>query len=279
MSIVTLPNLGPDPFTVNASVLNGKVDPLATDYNGNIQNVNIASGAGIVYSKLSLTGGIVNADVNASAAIVDTKLAQITTAGKVSVSALTVGSQAQGDVIYASSDTAWARLGAGTAGKFLRTGGAAANPAWSTNFPIEGYSTGISVLRCFQISVVAGGTPGTNITITTSDTYNAPTITGATNLAKTGSGGSFALNAGGTVITMDITENVIAVLGCFFITHKVKNSSTSAGDIFYPSVLAVDNTLTLGVKQTGTTSLADILTVLTTANDTLIFQIITIMSS
>lgn len=88
MALVTLPNLGPDPFTVNASVLNGKVDPLATDYNGNIQNVNIASGAGIVYSKLSLTGGILNADINSSAAIVDTKLAQITTASKVSASSL-----------------------------------------------------------------------------------------------------------------------------------------------------------------------------------------------
>lgn len=74
MALVTLPNLGPDPFTVNASVLNGKVDPLATDYNGNIQNVNIASGAGIVYSKLTLTDGIVNADINSSAAIANSKL-------------------------------------------------------------------------------------------------------------------------------------------------------------------------------------------------------------
>lgn len=74
MSLVTLPNLGPDPFTVNASVLNGKVDPLATDYNGNIQNVNIASGAGITYSKLTLTDGILNADINSAAAIANSKL-------------------------------------------------------------------------------------------------------------------------------------------------------------------------------------------------------------
>lgn len=90
MALVTLPNLGPDPFTVNAGVLNGKVDPLATDYNGNIQNVNIAAGAGIVYSKLTLTDSIVNADINSSAAIVDTKLATISTAGKVSATAISV---------------------------------------------------------------------------------------------------------------------------------------------------------------------------------------------
>lgn len=76
MSIVTLPNIGggSDPATINVSVLNGKVDPLATDYNGNIQNVNIAAGAGIVYSKLTLTDSVVNADINSAAAIAATKL-------------------------------------------------------------------------------------------------------------------------------------------------------------------------------------------------------------
>lgn len=76
MAIVTLPNIGggSDPATINVSVLNGKVDPLATDYNGNIQNVNIASGAGIVYSKLTLTDGILNADINSAAAIANSKL-------------------------------------------------------------------------------------------------------------------------------------------------------------------------------------------------------------
>jgi hypothetical protein len=55
MGIVSLPNLGPDPFTVNASVLNGKVDPLATEFNGSIENANIAAAAAIVASKLDLS--------------------------------------------------------------------------------------------------------------------------------------------------------------------------------------------------------------------------------
>lgn len=55
MGIVSLPNLGPDPFTVNASVLNGKVDPLATEFNGNIDNANIDASAAIVASKLDLS--------------------------------------------------------------------------------------------------------------------------------------------------------------------------------------------------------------------------------
>lgn len=44
---------------------------------------------------------------------------------------LRVTSQAQGDILYASSSTVFARLGAGTAGMFLKTLGASANPAWA----------------------------------------------------------------------------------------------------------------------------------------------------
>lgn len=52
-------------------------------------------------------------------------------APKIPVTNLTVGSQAQGDLIYASSASAWARLGAGTSGYFLKTQGAGANPTWA----------------------------------------------------------------------------------------------------------------------------------------------------
>jgi hypothetical protein len=46
---------------------------------------------------------------------------------------LTMGSDAQGDIVYRGS-SAYVRLGAGTNGQVLTTGGAAANPSWSTNF-------------------------------------------------------------------------------------------------------------------------------------------------
>lgn len=44
---------------------------------------------------------------------------------------LVIASQAQGDVLYASSASAWARLGAGTNGQCLTTAGAAANPTFA----------------------------------------------------------------------------------------------------------------------------------------------------
>jgi hypothetical protein len=92
-----------------ASEHNANFDALFNLVNGSLDNTNLAS----------------------NAAILDTQLAQITTASKVSISALTVGSQAQGDIIYASSNSAWARLGAGTSGQFLKTQGTSADPIWA----------------------------------------------------------------------------------------------------------------------------------------------------
>ena len=128
MGIVVVPTFGADPVTITGPTLDAKVDGLATEFNGNIDNANIKSAAAIAYSKLALTGGIVNADVSASAAIVDTKLATVSTAGKVNFSALVVGSQATGDLAYASSATVWTRLAAGTTSQVLR--GNAGAPSW-----------------------------------------------------------------------------------------------------------------------------------------------------
>ena len=50
---------------------------------------------------------------------------------KIPITNLTVSSQAQGDLIYASSSSAWSRLGYGTTGQFLKTQGAGANPIWA----------------------------------------------------------------------------------------------------------------------------------------------------
>lgn len=73
-------------------------------------------------------GSITNANISASAAIVDTKLATISSTGKVNVSALTVTSQATGDILYASSATAWARLAVGGSTTLLHGG---TTPAFS----------------------------------------------------------------------------------------------------------------------------------------------------
>lgn len=75
-----------------------------------------------------------------------------------------IGSAAQGDILYRGA-AAWARLGAGTAGNYLQTQGAGANPAWAT---VSG-SGGTSSLEGAKVRKSANLT-GQNLT-------GAPTIT------------------------------------------------------------------------------------------------------
>lgn len=54
---------------------------------------------------------------------------QLTLLGKLWIEALSIASVAQGDILYYDG-TKFTRLGPGTSGQFLKTLGAAANPAW-----------------------------------------------------------------------------------------------------------------------------------------------------
>jgi hypothetical protein len=76
---------------------------------------------GLVDNAVATAKDFVNADFKSDAAIADTKLATITTAGKVNSSALTTTSKAAGDFLY-NTGTAWARLPVGTAGQRLQAG-------------------------------------------------------------------------------------------------------------------------------------------------------------
>ena len=80
-----------------SSIANADISPTAAiaysklNIAGSVVNADIATGAAIAYSKLNLTGNVTNADIASGASIVDTKLATISTAGKVSGSAITSG--------------------------------------------------------------------------------------------------------------------------------------------------------------------------------------------
>lgn len=89
MAIIAIPYTFSAGATIIASQHNSNFSTIYNDYNGNITNSNLSGSAGITYSNLSIAGGIVDSDINASAAIADTKLATISTAGKVSGAALT----------------------------------------------------------------------------------------------------------------------------------------------------------------------------------------------
>jgi hypothetical protein len=64
-----------------------------------------------------------------------------------------IGSAAQGDILYRGA-SGWARLGAGTSGQFLKTLGAAQNPAWDT---LPSSVPDLIYLRNEQTAGTAGG--------------------------------------------------------------------------------------------------------------------------
>jgi len=103
--------------TLTDTGLNGDVDNIITQVNGNIENANVSNSAAVAYSKLNLTGTLLNADVNTSAAIAVSKLAQ--TAG-----------QLDSDIVDDSADNAAAYL-------TVVAPGTTASPSLPTNLELE----------------------------------------------------------------------------------------------------------------------------------------------
>lgn len=87
MSLISIPFTFSAGAVIIASQHNSNFSTIYSDYNGNVDNTNIVGGAAIAYSKLSLSGNITNGDLAGS--IADSKLLQITTASKVSGTAIT----------------------------------------------------------------------------------------------------------------------------------------------------------------------------------------------
>jgi hypothetical protein len=74
MANISLPNTISNGQEADAVPVMANFNAIVNDYNGNIDNTNVASAAAIAYSKLNLTTSILNSDINASAAIVYSKL-------------------------------------------------------------------------------------------------------------------------------------------------------------------------------------------------------------
>jgi hypothetical protein len=84
--------------------------------------ISITNGAGSITIASTATGDVVGDDTTTT---VQNIVAYNSTGGK-NITELT---GTQGDVLY-HNGTNWAKLGAGTAGQVLQTGGAGANPSW-----------------------------------------------------------------------------------------------------------------------------------------------------
>ena len=99
MALISKPNTFAAGASIVASEHNSNYDTVYNDYNGNITNANCAAAMGLV----------------------DTKLAQITTASKVDIKALTIGSQASVLAVDTGAGVAyWASLAAIASGSIIQ---------------------------------------------------------------------------------------------------------------------------------------------------------------
>lgn len=113
-----------DNEVLTASDLNGEFNNIVNDYNGGITNANISASANIAASKIAGTAA--------------TQTGTETFTNKtLTAPVINVGSDAQGDVYYRNASGIFTRLVPGTSGQYLKTQGAAANPAWDTTPKIK----------------------------------------------------------------------------------------------------------------------------------------------
>jgi hypothetical protein len=142
------------------------------------------------------------------------------------------------------------------------------------NYVLEGDSDGKNILRKIQLQVRDGLTPGTNLDIfkftTQGRAYNAPTITDADDLAKSGTSGSYSLSANGENLTLDLTETVHTVLSCTVVSDDLNNG---AGGGYYVHTLVISGNIQIMVEKSGSETNLDWTAVTNTSSDFAIFDI------
>ena len=127
-----------------------------------------------------------------------------------------IASQATGDVLYASSATAWARLADVATGSVLVSGGVGVAPAWSSgptfggNVTISGtlLQTGVATFTALPVFSTALTTLGT----ITTGVWNAGAVTSSGLLTVNGFG-THAFSAGGTAYQQLQLRNTTAGTG------------------------------------------------------------------
>ncbi|MBM4388306.1 MAG: hypothetical protein FJ088_11240, partial [Deltaproteobacteria bacterium] len=111
-----------DDLAANAAISYGKLNLI-----GSLTNSDVSSSAGISYGKLNLSGSITDSDISSSANIPDTKLAVISTAGKVADSALSSNVSKFGSSVNLDSSETTGVLPVAKGGTGLSAAGSAGN--------------------------------------------------------------------------------------------------------------------------------------------------------
>jgi hypothetical protein len=206
---------------------------------GNVTtNANLTGDVTSVGNATSIAAGvIVDADINASAAIVDTKLSTISTAGKVSNSATTA----------ASANTASAIVARDASGNFT---------AGTITANLTGNVSGSSGSTTGNAATATALATGRTISITGDLAYTSPTFDGTGNVT-----------AAGTLATVATPGSTGSSTAIPIVTINAKGLTTSitTAAVIAPAGTLSGNTLAAGVTASSLTSLGTIASLTATA--------------
>jgi hypothetical protein len=198
---------------------------------GTLVSTGMVSGNAQVTSGMIVNDTIVNADINASAAIADTKLDTIATAGKVSNSATTATSSNTASAIVArdssgnfTAGTVSASVNAGSGGS-VTTQTLNVNAGSTPTAVFKGAASSFSTTVQAQSSLAAANTatlPSSTGTILT----DADTIA-TTQLTRTGSGTNVVTDTSPTITTATLTTPVVTNLKTANEIYKFQSAPTT----------------------------------------------------
>jgi len=144
------------------------------------------------------------------------------------------------------------------------------------DYPVLGTTAEVH-LRSQVLRITPGASAGTNISIAILGSggrgYNS-LGSNATDLGKSGSDGSFALNAGGTILTFNVTENITGILSHALEEHDINGSSTT--EMYFINMIIASDNIEIGVKKRGSQSGVDFTTIMGTGDEMgIIFSYVT----
>lgn len=177
MALIVIPYVFSAGAVIIAAQHNSNFSTIVSDYNGNIDNTNIVSAAGILGSKLNLAvPGIIGGTTPAAGTFTNLTGTIVTANTSLTVNGtLNVGSTNQGDILY-DNGTHIVRLTPGTSGQVLKTQGSSANPIWTN---------GAGIVFVSNTAVATASNSG-DISITNTNYYmvvvQMSTITGNDNV-------------------------------------------------------------------------------------------------
>ena len=251
---------------------NSHIENVTTAHGLTIANVLETTDTNIITSAMIVDGTIVNADINASAAIVDTKLATISTASKVSNSATTATSANTASAIVARDASGNFTAGtitanvtgnvSGTSGS--TTGNAATATALATGrtFQLTGdvEASGVTFDGTGNVSLttVIGTGAIVNADINASAAIDKTKISGtAVTIADTGTVTSTMI-ADGTIVNADINSVAAIAYSKLALTGAITSSDITDGTIVNGDISATAAIAKTKLDLGGTITSADL---------------------